>query len=82
MDEPCSALDPVATNKIEQLMEGLSKLVTIIIVHPQHASSCPRCRRDGRFFTSDSWWKWGRPARSSQPRYNRQTEDYVSGRFG
>jgi len=40
MDEPCSALDPIATNKIEQLMESLRKQVTIVIVtHNMHQAS-------------------------------------------
>src|SRR5262249_10799058 len=40
MDEPCSALDPIATNKIEQLMESLRKQVTIVIVtHNMHQAA-------------------------------------------
>src|SRR5437016_4717114 len=40
LDEPCSALDPIATNKIEQLMESLRKQVTIVIVtHNMHQAA-------------------------------------------
>ena len=42
MDEPCSALDPIATAKIEELISELRGQYTIVIVTPLHAAGCPR----------------------------------------
>jgi len=43
MDEPCSALDPIATNKIEQLMETLRKQVTIVMLEDEPMGRVGRC---------------------------------------
>ena len=47
MDEPCSALDPMATLAVEELIRELSQEVTIIISNPQHATGRPGLSRDG-----------------------------------
>ena len=44
MDEPCSALDPIATAKIEDLIDDLKKNYTVDHRDPQHAAGCPRQR--------------------------------------
>jgi len=86
MDEPCSALDPIATLKIEELMQELKKAYTIIIVthNMQQAARVSdftgmmmmRSDRSGELIEFDVTQKiFTRP---TDPR----TEDYVTGRFG
>lgn len=81
MDEPCSALDPIATNKIEILMETLRKQVTIIIVtHNMHQAA--RVADQTAFFYLGKLIEFGPTERIFQNPENKQTEDYVTGRFG
>jgi len=47
MDEPCSALDPIATLKIEELMQELKKNYTIVIVTHKYAAGGARFGLDG-----------------------------------
>ena len=47
MDEPCSALDPIATTRIEDLIRELCEQLTIIIGHPQHAAGRADIRPHG-----------------------------------
>ena len=48
LDEPCSALDPIATSKIEELLLELRQQYTIVIVSAQHAAGHTRFRRNRR----------------------------------
>ena len=81
MDEPCSALDPIATNKIEILMESLRKQVTIVIVtHNMHQAA--RVADQTAFFYMGKLIESGPTERIFQNPENKQTEDYVTGRFG
>ena len=81
MDEPCSALDPIATNKIEILMESLHKQVTIVIVtHNMHQAA--RVADQTAFFYMGKLIEFGPTERIFQNPENKQTEDYVTGRFG
>jgi phosphate transport system ATP-binding protein len=81
MDEPCSALDPIATNKIEQLMETLRKQVTIVIVtHNMHQAA--RVADVTAFFYLGRLIEAGATARMFSTPDKKQTEDYVTGRFG
>ncbi len=86
MDEPCSALDPVATLKIEELMQELKKDYTIVIVthNMQQAARVSdhtgmmlmRADRAGEMIEFDVTTKmFTRPS-------DKRTEDYVTGRFG
>jgi len=86
MDEPCSALDPVATLKIEELMQELKKDYTIVIVthNMQQAARVSdhtgmmlmRTDRAGEMIEFDVTTKiFTRPS-------DKRTEDYVTGRFG
>ncbi len=86
MDEPCSALDPVATLKIEELMEELKKDYTILIVthNMQQAARVSdftammmmRSDRAGEMIEFDETDKiFTKPS-------DKRTEDYVTGRFG
>jgi phosphate transport system ATP-binding protein len=81
MDEPCSALDPIATNKIEQLMETLCRQVTIVIVtHNMHQAS--RVADMTAFFYLGSLIEAGLTTKIFSTPEKKQTEDYVTGRFG
>ena len=81
MDEPCSALDPIATNKIEQLMETLRKQVTIVIVtHNMHQAA--RVADVTAFFYLGKLIEVGATEKIFSTPEKKQTEDYVTGRFG
>ncbi|HVT82903.1 MAG TPA: phosphate ABC transporter ATP-binding protein PstB [Phycisphaerae bacterium] len=81
MDEPCSALDPIATNKIEQLMETLRKQVTIVIVtHNMHQAA--RVADVTAFFYLGKLIEVGATQKIFSNPEKKQTEDYVTGRFG
>lgn len=81
MDEPCSALDPIATNKIEQLMESLRKQVTIVIVtHNMHQAA--RVADITAFFYMGKLIESAPTQKIFSNPSVKQTEDYVTGRFG
>ena len=86
MDEPCSALDPVATLKIEELMFELRDNYTIVIV-THNMQQAARASDETAFLTMDddrAGYLVEKGATSeifTNPR-NQLTEDYVSGRFG
>lgn len=81
MDEPCSALDPIATNKIELLIESLSKQVTVVIVtHNMHQAA--RVADMTAFFYLGKLVEFGSTDKIFQNPDTKQTEDYVTGRFG
>jgi phosphate transport system ATP-binding protein len=81
MDEPCSALDPIATVKVEELIHQLKQDYTIVIVthNMQQAGRCSDITAFlymGRLIEIDSTEKiFTNPSQ-------KQTEDYISGRFG
>jgi phosphate transport system ATP-binding protein len=86
MDEPCSALDPIATLRIEELMFELKENFTIIIV--THNMQQAARASDGTVFLTMGDDRAGYVVESgptpqifTNPR-NKLTEDYVSGRFG
>ena len=86
MDEPCSALDPIATLKIEDLMRELAQEYTIIIV-THNMQQAARVSDYTAFMLSDEHTKgqlveYG-PTRElfTTPR-DKRTEDYITGRFG
>ncbi|MGI8536842.1 MAG: phosphate ABC transporter ATP-binding protein PstB [Mycobacteriales bacterium] len=87
MDEPCSALDPISTLAIEDLMEQLKKDFTIVIVTHNMQQAARVSDRTG-FFTIEGTGKPGKlveiddtPKIFSNPS-QKKTEDYISGRFG
>jgi phosphate transport system ATP-binding protein len=80
-DEPCSALDPIATQRIEELLVELKREVTIVVVtHNLHQAA--RIADDAAFFYLGELVEFG-PAEDlfTRPREKR-TEAYVTGRFG
>jgi phosphate transport system ATP-binding protein len=86
MDEPCSALDPVATLRIEELMIELKQNYTIVIV-THNMQQAARVSDETVFLTMDEdragyLVERGPTAQIFTNPENRLTEDYVSGRFG
>ena len=64
MDEPCSALDPIATAKVEELIDELRQHYTIAIV-THNMQQAARVSQFTAFFHLGSWWSSRRPSRSS-----------------
>ncbi|MEU6020082.1 phosphate ABC transporter ATP-binding protein PstB [Micromonospora sp. NPDC047134] len=90
MDEPCSALDPIATAKIEDLMTELTSDYTIVIV-THNMQQAARVSHYTAFFTAevdDQQVRHGRLVEYSQTGKlftnpaDKRTEDYITGRFG
>jgi phosphate transport system ATP-binding protein len=86
MDEPCSALDPIATLKIEDLMRELSKDYTIIIV-THNMQQAARVSDYTAFFTMDKdragyLMEFGGTDTIFTNPHEKVTEDYITGRFG
>lgn len=81
MDEPASALDPIATNKIEDLIFDLKERYTVVIV----THNMQQAARVGDYtaFFLDGWLvEYDRTDRIFENPANRKTEDYITGRFG
>jgi phosphate transport system ATP-binding protein len=91
MDEPCSALDPIATQRIEELMRELQKTYTIIIV-THNMQQAVRVSDYTAFFNirkeegTDVRWgelvEFGQTSRLFEDPEHEETSDYISGRFG
>jgi len=90
MDEPCSSLDPIATQRIEELMRELVKDYTIIIV-THNMQQASRVSDMTAFFNVEMTEKGGRVGhlveysetqRIFQSPTEKSTQEYVSGRFG
>jgi len=87
MDEPCSALDPIATLKIEDLMRELSVHYTIIIV-THNMQQAARASDYTAFFTMDTTDRAGLLVEYGETNQiftnpkDQRTEDYITGRFG
>lgn len=81
MDEPCSALDPIATAKVEELILELRKDYTIVIVtHSMQQAS--RISDHTAFFYLGELIEYADTDTIFQNPSQQQTEDYISGRFG
>jgi len=81
MDEPCSALDPLSTLKIEELIEELKKNYTIIIV-THNMQQAARVSDVTGFFYLGELIETGETRKIFTNPEKRQTEDYITGRFG
>lgn len=81
MDEPCSALDPVATGKIEELMDALRGSYTIIIV-THNMQQAARVSDNTAFMYLGRLIEYGETARIFTNPKVQQTMDYITGRFG
>jgi len=81
MDEPCSALDPIATTKIEELIYELKDHVTIVIV-THNMQQAARASDYTAFFYVGELIEFGETGTLFTTPRVRQTEDYITGRFG
>lgn len=81
MDEPCSALDPVATARVEELILGLKEKYTIVVV-------THNMQQAGRISDETAFFNLGRLVECDDTKKifinpsKKQTEDYISGKFG
>ena len=81
MDEPCSALDPIATAKIEDLIEDLREKFSIVIVtHSMHQAA--RVSQRTAYFHLGHLIEVGETDTVFRMPLHRLTEDYVTGRIG
>jgi phosphate transport system ATP-binding protein len=81
MDEPASALDPLATAKIEDLIVQLKKDYTIVIV-THNMQQAARASDFTAFFYLGELVEFGPTAKIFTSPSQKRTEDYVTGRFG
>lgn len=81
MDEPCAALDPLATLKIEELIHELKQNYTIVIV-THNMSQATRCSDRTAFMYLGNLIEYGDTMQIFENPSNPQTEAYISGRFG
>ncbi len=81
MDEPCSALDPIATAKVEELIHEMKKQFTIVIV-THNMQQAARCSDRTAFFYLGKLIEYAETRTIFMNPANPQTEAYVSGRFG
>jgi phosphate transport system ATP-binding protein len=81
MDEPCSALDPIATAKIEDLIQTLRETYTVVIV-THNMQQAARCSDRTAFFYMGKLIEFDDTRKMFTNPGNPQTEAYVSGRFG
>jgi len=81
MDEPCSALDPMATARIEELMQDLKKDYTIVIV-THNMQQAARVSDETGFMYLGELVEFGPTQEIFTTPKNKQTEDYITGRAG
>ena len=80
-DEPCSALDPISTSKIEELIDELKRDYTIVIV-THNMQQAARVSDVTAFFWLGKLIECGRTDRIFTAPSEKLTQDYVTGRFG
>ena len=81
MDEPCSALDPIATQKVEELIFELKEEYTIVIV-THNMQQAARVSDYTAFFDRGELIEFGETERIFTAPSNERTEAYITGRFG
>ncbi len=81
MDEPCSALDPIATAKIEELLRELRERYTLVIV-THNMQQAARVADWTAFLYQGELIEYGKTTTLFTRPRNRRTEDYITGRFG
>ncbi len=81
MDEPCSALDPVATTKIEELIRELKKTYTIVIV-THNMQQAARVSDTTALMYLGNLIEFGPTEKMFTAPEKKETEDYITGRFG
>jgi phosphate transport system ATP-binding protein len=81
MDEPCSALDPISTLRIEELMRELRRQYTIVLVTHNMYQASRVSQRTG-FFLHGELIEIGPTEQIFERPYDKRTDDYIRGRFG
>ncbi len=81
LDEPCSALDPIATLKIEELLFEIKNITTIVIV-THNMQQAARLAEFTGFFLMGKLVEFGETKVMFQTPHKKETEDYITGRFG
>jgi phosphate transport system ATP-binding protein len=81
MDEPCSALDPVSTAKIEELIEDLSERYTIVVV-THNMQQAARISDNVAFFLLGELIEMDKSGKIFTNPSDKRTEEYITGRFG
>ena len=81
MDEPCSALDPIATSKIEELIYDLRRQFSIVIV-THSMQQAARCSQRTAYFHLGKLIELGNTDEIFTNPVHKLTEDYITGRFG
>ncbi len=81
LDEPTSALDPISTAKVEELIDELKHDYTIAIV-THNMQQAARVSDYTAFMYLGELIEFGETDRSSSSRRSKETEDYITGRFG
>ena len=81
MDEPCSALDPIATAVVEELIDELVKNYTIVIV-THSMQQAARVSQNTAYFHMGSLIEFGETEIIFQNPNNKQTRDYITGKIG
>ncbi len=81
MDEPASALDPISTSKIEELIFELKRDYTVVIV-THNMQQAARVAEFTGFFLLGNLIEFDRTEKIFTTPSNKQTEDYITGRFG
>lgn len=81
MDEPCSTLDPLATQRIEELMIELKKKVTILVV-THNMQQAARVSDYTGFFLLGKMLEFDKTAKIFTAPTDKRTEDYIEGKFG
>ncbi len=81
MDEPCSALDPIATARIEDLLHDLRRQYTIVIV-THNLQQATRVSESTAFFLSGELIEYADTDSLFTSPKDRRTEDYITGKFG
>ena len=81
MDEPCSALDPIATQRIEELIQEIKPQYTIIMV-THNLQQAARVSDQTAFFWMGKLVEFSRTIEVFTNPKTKHTEDYVTGRFG
>ena len=81
MDDPTSALDPISTSKVEELIEELKKDYTIVIV-THNMQQAARISDDTAFFLNGVLVEYSETKDMFTAPKDKRTEDYITGRFG
>ena len=81
LDEPCSALDPISTARIEELIEELKNDYTVVIV-THSMQQAARVSDQTAFFLLGDLVEYGDTEQLFSMPQDKRTEDYITGRFG